>query len=243
MKKPFVAIAASSLALAPAIANAQEPLRMTQPVPEEQQSWFSRTTPAPSRALEVDLSTGFTQGFGTLTPGVEVPRVATGGVGAELGLGYRVTPHWGIGVAGQYSELNAERAAAVHGFTGTVGFRYHFSPYTNLDPWIEVGAGYRGLWETLPLNQLPIDHHALQLGRVRVGADFRATENVSLGPFIGADANVVLVQNGRFIDDPSVSTFVTAGIVGRFDVGGYRTTPATTVTPFPSETLAVTGRR
>jgi outer membrane protein W len=226
MKKTLVVLGVCSLAVAPALASAQESPTVTErTAPEEGKSWFNRTKAAPSRALELNASTGYTQGFGPLQPGIMMQDVASQGVSGEIGLGYRLTPHWALGVSGQFNELMAERGAAARGATGTLAVQYHFNPYKNVDPWIELGAGYRGLWEVPGQNAPAVDRHGLQLGRLRVGADFRASENVALGPFIGADANYFVVQDGVAIDNPRVSTFVMAGLTGRFDIGGVRTVP------------------
>src|SRR4051794_67452 len=88
MKRYLVASAAAAGALAlllPSIARAQD-------TAEEP---TGRRIPAPSRALELSVGTGYTQPFGMLQSGVPLNDVARAGIGAEAGLGYRIDPHWG----------------------------------------------------------------------------------------------------------------------------------------------------
>jgi hypothetical protein len=174
--------------------------------------------------LELTVATGYAQGFGSLQEGVGMPRVAGPGIGAELGIGYRATPHWGIAGIGQYQELTSERADAARGVTGTLAVQYHISPRTRVDPWIDFGVGYRVLWEPLPTSATLV-HHGLQLGRARIGLDLRG-QDVAIAPVIGADITTFLWQDLGSVDavtDPRASVFVFAGLQGRLDVGGTKT--------------------
>jgi len=191
----------------------------------------TKALPAPSNALEITAATGYTQGFGSLKGGLGMPSVATAGLGLDLGVGYRADPHWAVLWAGQYQEFTAERTAAARGFSTSLAAQYHFVPSRPVDPWIEGGAGYRFLWENPSLGPTILSH-GIQLGRVRGGVDFRADKNVAFGPMVGADATMFLFQDapnlGTAIDEPRLSTFVYAGVQGRFDVGGNET-PTRTV--------------
>src|SRR5262245_52575155 len=103
---------------------------------------------APRNALELSASTGYAQGFGTLHGGVGMPSVAAGGFGIEFGIGYRIEPRWAVLWSGQYQELDATRGDSVRGFTSSLAGQYHFNPVERIDPWLEVGAGSRTLWES-----------------------------------------------------------------------------------------------
>jgi hypothetical protein len=190
----------------------------------QESSWATRQLPAPSGAFELSLSTGYTQPFGQLAAGVGMPSVARSGVAAELDVGFRATPHWSFALGAQYQELNAERSFAARGGTGTLLAAYHFDPDRRLDPWFELGGGYRALWEPQGANNGPtIFTHGVQLARVRVGLDFRGTTGVAIAPVVGADATLFLWQDAgtsTAITDPRLSTFVFAGAQGRFDIGG-----------------------
>src|SRR5262249_55485296 len=61
----------------------------------------------PVKAFEINGSVGYTQGFGEVVDGVNVNKVITAGLGTELGLGYRIDPHWSVGVYGQYNQFDA----------------------------------------------------------------------------------------------------------------------------------------
>ena len=188
-----------------------------------------KTIPAPRNALELSVASGYTQGFGSLKSGVGMPSVATGGVGFDLGVGYRIDPSWAILWAGQYQEFSASRAEGARGLTTTIAAQYHFLPERWVDPWVEAGGGYRFFWEDLALGP-NVMTHGFQLGRLRAGIDFRADEHVAIGPVVGADATWFLFQDlpnaGTTVEDARLSTFVYAGLQGRFDIGLGRTSDA-----------------
>jgi hypothetical protein len=101
--------------------------------------------------------------------------------------------------------------------------QYHLDPQVRVDPWLELGTGYRVLWEPLPGADTVVTH-GLQLGRARIGLDLRG-ESVAIAPFIGADLTTFLWQDlgsNEAIASPRLSTFVFAGIQGRLDVGGEK---------------------
>lgn len=190
------------------------------------------TMAPPQNALELSLGTGYTQGFGSLQSGVGMPSVATYGLGVDLGIGYRVNPRWGVLWSGQYQDLTSERADAARAFTSSLAAQFHYAPEARLDPWLEVGAGYRFLWED-PGAAPTLLTHGIELARVRLGLDYRADGAVAIGPVIGADATMFLFQNvgstEGSIADPRLSTFVFAGVQGRLDIGGRASpTPRTT---------------
>ncbi len=181
---------------------------------------------APRNAFELSLATGYTQGFGSLETGNSVSSVANAGIGFELGLGWRINPRWAVLWAGQWQDLGAERTqSSVNGFTNSIAVQYHFAPTLRTDPWAEFGAGYRFLWESFPY-QSDVTHSGWQLARVRLGLDFRIDESASIGPVVGADVNLFQWTSGpgySFYNGGDISTFLWAGVLGRFDIGGDRT--------------------
>jgi len=220
MKTRITLAATALVALAGGQAGAQE------------KAWPARHLAAPSQAFELSLSTGYTQPFGQLAAGVGMPSIASSGVAAEVDIGYRADPHWSFAIGAQYQELTAERARGTRGGTGTLLAAYHFDPDRRMDPWLELGAGYRALWETQNANAGPtVLTHGIQLARLRLGVDLRGTEGVAIAPVIGADATMFLWQDAgtsTAIADPRLSTFVFAGVQGRFDVGGNTVGTTTT---------------
>lgn len=203
----------------------------------------SPTIPAPSDALELSVGMGYTQGFGSLQGDVGMPSVARPGLGVDGSIGYRINPRFSIAAAAQFQELDAQRASRARGLTAGATAQYHFRPTQQSDPWVEVGTGYRLLWE-LPTDGPTQLTHGFELVRVRAGVDFRASPTAAIGPVVGADATTFLFQDapGRpaNVTNPTVSTFIFAGLQGRFDVGGQpRLAPA----PPTTEELETISRR
>jgi outer membrane protein W len=227
----FVALAVSSTATGLALAQPPGSYEATYLTPERPSTTGGRL-PAPANAVELSVATGYSQPFGDLSGGIGFKDVAKVGIGVDVGVGYRIDPKWGVSWFGQYQEFNAERADAARAFTTSLAAQYHFNPYRRLDPWVELGAGYKFFLEdpTVGKNVLT---HGFQLGRLRAGLDFRAAEAVALGPIVGADATLFLFQDApnaqTNISDPRVSTFVYAGLQGRFDIGIAGTARAPTV--------------
>jgi hypothetical protein len=208
-----------------------------QPQQPEKRSWFTAPLVAPSRALEITIGTGYTQGLGMIRGNTSLPSVSSTGVGVDLGIRARTSPHFSIGLVGQYYELLGERSEAVpvlpilRGATGGFAATYHFAPNVHFDPWLELGGGYRLLWLEEPGSPTVLSH-GLQLARARFGTDFRIIPQFAIGPVVGADVNMFLWQNtgpSTAINDVRVNTFVFAGIQGRMDFFGT-TAGVTTVT-------------
>jgi len=179
--------------------------------------------PARSRAFELTVGTGYTQGFGMLQPGVGMPQVANAGIGVEGTLGYRVDRNFGVSIGTQYQELQPERNDAARAFAFGLALQYHVVPDARLDPWVEVGSGYRVLLLEPELFGPTTVFHGPQLVRVRAGLDVRLSREVAIAPVIGADATMFVIRddvNITAIADPTISTFVFAGLQGRLDLGG-----------------------
>lgn len=189
---------------------------------------------APQEALEIDINSGYTQGFGAIhaRPGGAVSEVARGGVGVGVGLGYRAIPELSVSVTGQFQELGRAPeqplGTRVRGAAIGVEGRLHTRPYERLDPWVALGAGYRMLWTAPEGSDNNMLHHGLQLARAQIGLDVRVSRDVAIGPMIGGDVDLFIWQNpegpagNTVIPNKELSTFVFGGVQGRFDVGGAR---------------------
>lgn len=204
-------------------------------VAPEREEYLSQHVPAPRRALELSVGTGYTQGFGMLQQGVGLPDVATPGLAVDVGVGARLAPRWSVGLTGQYQELNAERATAARGLTTGIAGTFHIAPYVRSDPWVQLGAGYRMLWERqLANSNVNLLSHGFELAKLTAGFDLWLNEDIAIAPIASADLNMFLWQDGGnnvAIANPRLSTFVMAGLQGRFDIaathesqGGYVTT-------------------
>ena len=180
--------------------------------------YFQQYVAPPRNALELTVGTGYTQGFGSLYRGLGIPSVAREGIAVDFGLGYRIDPHWMIVITGEYQELDAQRAASVRGVTAGAQAAYHFSPSNRVDPWAALGTGYRWLWEHNDAPGSTVTTQGLQIGRLTLGVDVRMTPQFAIAPVIGADLDVFLAQNSAAVTDARTSTFVYAGLLGRFDL-------------------------
>lgn len=192
---------------------------------------WEETEKAPERALELTLGTGYTQGFGQIQKGSanNINDVANAGIGVDFGVGYRIDPKFGIGVSAQYQEFSVAQAAsgtsAARGMFAGVDATYHFDPYRRFSPWLRAGTGYRMLWSVS--SGPTMLYHGFDFLRLAAGFDMRATPDFAIGPLVGADLDAYFWQwssgpGNSSIADPRLSTYVYAGLQGRFDIGGTR---------------------
>jgi len=187
---------------------------------------------APKQATEIGVEGGYTQPFGTLTSGRSISDIAKAGGGVGLTYAYRIDPHWSIGLTGQFHESapasDLGPNASVRGVATGIIATYHVLPFRTIDPYASLGTGYRFLW-VVPRGANDNDMiHGLELGRALGGVDFRVSKDVAMGPLVGADVNLFLWDHLQStgtnveITDVHPTTFVFAGVGGRFDIGGKR---------------------
>jgi outer membrane protein OmpA-like peptidoglycan-associated protein len=193
--------------------------------PEEGGGFFNQHLDAPSQAFEMSMRTGYTQGFGSLHEGANFNDVIGPGFALDFGLAYRINPRWSVGAFGQYQEFEAKRTASARGMLAGFAAAYHFTPYKRADPWVQLGTGYRFLWENTGDSRTNIFTHGFELGRLEVGVDIRLHRDVSIAPVLSAGLTLPLWQRvsdglNTAIPDPRVSTFLYAGLQGRFDIAG-----------------------
>lgn len=193
---------------------------------------------APQKALEIVVGTGYTQGFGSLQQGVDMANVATAGLGVDLGIGYRIDPHWAIGLVGQYQEFSPERAVTARGVTPGIAATFHAAPYSRTDPWVQLGVGYRFLWENNDPATPSLLTHGIEAAKLTFGLDLRADKGVAIAPYLGADIGVPLWQSvgntkSVAIDNPTANLYVFAGLQARFDVTSNYASPKVAAPPPP----------
>lgn len=212
-----------ALALA-SVASAQEAERGV--------SLVNKAVDAPARALEVGVSTGFNQGFGDLQRGQPIAGYAGAGALGEVDIGYRANPHLMIGAYGSGTQFNANDRLTrmftpgtdVRTATAGVQANWHFRPFRAVDPWVGLGAGYRGFW-VIPERGGSTARQGIDVARLRAGVDYRLSREIALGPIVGVDASLLLserVPGGGYtaIPNRTMSGFVFAGVGGRFDMIG-----------------------
>jgi hypothetical protein len=188
---------------------------------------------APVRnALELGVATGYAQGGGELGGGMRnVEDISGPGAIVELDAGYRIIPNLSIGAYGTFSQYqhgdsidsNTKVLAATAGVQATA----HLRPDMSIDPWISLGAGWKGLWLD-PQNDKVTSLQGLELARLQIGADYRVSKDVAIAPVIGGSLSMFVSQ-----DSPMTSSYTElqnkkvnftgfAGLAGHFDLGGSR---------------------
>ena len=105
-----------------------------------------RASGAPSHALEIGLGVGYSQGVGDI--GGSSPSLTDlthGGGELQLDVGYRIDPHWLVGLYGTVGKYSVGSVTPdgsdVWSVTAGAQANYHFSPEAQWDPWIGLGAG------------------------------------------------------------------------------------------------------
>ena len=180
-------------------------------------------------ALEIGIAAGYSQGVGNVGSGVPSLTDSGGpGTSLELDVGWRIDPHFLVGVYGSGAWFSTGDAPgnAFNNWSATAGVQgnYHFLPGESFDPWVGLGTGWRGYWVNRPEGR--DSRHGLDLARVQVGVDVPVASGIAVSPFIGATATLFLSQQlapeSSFSDiqDRKVNVFLNAGVMGRFDLLG-----------------------
>jgi Outer membrane protein beta-barrel domain len=194
-----------------------------------------RTSPivSPHDAFEVGLTAGYTQPQGNLTSGTALTDQIGPGFVAGLDLGYRLSPHWALGVGGQYHESTIESAlpsgSSARGIAAQIRLAYHVWPTQFADPYLAIGTGYRALWELPPGTNDDVLLHGFDLARVELGLEYRVTQDFSIGPFLAVDLNLFGWRDPESgpsapLTDKRVNAFFSGSFAARFDLGGSRVT-------------------
>lgn len=199
----------------------------------------SGTMPAISNSLEIAIAGNAAMGTGETGSGMEDLQDLTGvGGGAELQVGYRITPNLTVGgylSFDGFSDGEGYAGPSRDIVTATAGLKadWHFLPATTIDPWISVGTGLRTLVVDQETGNGGNDRvlAGLELGRIQAGIDYRISPDFSVGPVIGASASIYLEEANdtmadaddfNEISDKGVNWTFTAGVLGRFNAFGSR---------------------
>jgi outer membrane protein W len=231
-------IAIAAFAFAAACASSASAQQITQTTTTIESERMPRgTVRAPSNAFEIQLNTGYAQGFGPAvpargtTPGVSLDRP---GMGVGLGLAYRATPNSSVGLVGSYSMQDTAKGAQLRGMAASIDATYHANPFQRLDPYLSIGTGYRMAWDSPNANVASSLTHGFELARAAVGVDVRINKDIAIAPTLGGDVNMFLWRNApgqstQRIQNPRINAFLFAGVSGRFDLGGNRQGPMTSI--------------
>jgi outer membrane protein W len=214
MKSSMIAIAAAILS-GPVFAQEVS----TSPSP-------SNKTPA-DNALELTLGFGYTQGFGDIGSAQRtLGDLSSAGGELTLGVGYRINPYLMIGAYGsgaKYATGSFTSGADIWTATAGLQANYHFLPAADFDPWVGLGAGWRGQW---------ISHGGTDsrlgwdIGKLTAGVDYRVTSEFAVSPYVGVGVTTFLTQelagqqSFQNISSPSANVWLFGGIQGRFDLFG-----------------------
>jgi hypothetical protein len=200
---------------------------------EKDQGTYSESEHALAPAdhsVELTVGTGYEQAFGKMVKGQPTfTDVGTAGGAVEAGVGYRLIPQLTLGVYGSGGMFGRGNSSSIDSstnlYTASAGAKadWHFlAAKSQLDPWISLGSGWRGYW--LNTTQGTTSIHGWEIAKLEVGLDVRVNRSVAIGPVIGADVSTFLTQatptSDGFanISNPQASTFLFAGVQGRFDI-------------------------
>jgi hypothetical protein len=217
--------------------------------PAQEETFFRQYLPAPSNAFELQLSTGYSQGFGNVLPNTTITDVAGAGIGFTGALGYRINPIASVELEGQYSVFTAEHDSSSRGLDTNIGVTLHAMPESRGDPWLRLATGWRGVWQNSPTGPLGIfvtDNtrliHGWDVISARIGYDFRSSNNVAWSPVVGADLQSFIWgdsnSHSTTLSPWQWGTFIYAGLQGRFNAGGSSASNVASHSSAPSVAMA-----
>jgi hypothetical protein len=181
--------------------------------------------------LELGVATGYTRGHGPAAGAMmpDLQDLAGNGGAVQVDVGWRIDSRWMVGTYAEVGRLAAGEPGT-DGMTSVaagIQGQLHLAPAARLDPWIGVGAGWRGLWLEHAMGT-----HAMQgvdLARIQVGLDYRVSGRLAVAPVLGFAVTELLSEKRpgasgySDVEDRQTGHFVFAGVSGRFDV--LRTAP------------------
>jgi hypothetical protein len=190
---------------------------------------IDRPMPATRPTFEIALGGGYTQGAGGAGVIGNIQDVAGPGATVELQLGYRTSSRFSAGLYGSAARFRHGGATTdgsrAYGATGGVQAVWHAVDARSVDPWISVGAGWRGLWIDRAGAQ-PSSMQGIELVRLQLGIDYRLSSRFAVSPVIAASLSTFLVENSvmpndfTMVSDKRLNLYGFAGCLGRFDIGG-----------------------
>lgn len=201
-------------------------------------NYFEKQMAAPVSAFEIGVSGAYTQGWGNITdtndtafittPSRKIQDISGPGLTGEVDLGWRVDPHWMAGIYGTFTGFEQDSTLPtdtnVRSVTAGIQGQYFFRPFHVVSPWVGLASAWRGNWIVPQVGGIT-SRQGWEIARLNIGADIRIEREVSVGPFIGGGLDVMFTEklpriDHRNLDNPPASFYFTAGLMGRFDIGG-----------------------
>lgn len=221
-----------ALNLIPVLSLLVPAVAVAQPNDLQATDGFDHPVAAVQNAFEVGVAAGYAQGAGKLGGGMNsLEDVAGAGGAVEVDAGARIIPNLSVGLYGTFSQHakgdQLPSSTDVYGASAGVQASWHFRPSTSIDPFVNLGTGWRGLWLN-PSTGKVTSLQGLELARLQVGVDYRITPDIAIAPVIGGSLDMFVSQDSPMTNDyteiqtKKVSFTGFAGIAGRFDLGGKR---------------------
>jgi len=206
-------------------------------------SYFQKQMAAPTQAFEIGVAGVYNQAWGNLTDsnsllaatnGRRIQDVAGPGIGGELDLSFRFMPQMAAGIFGQVSEYDPDQrllsSTNVRSVLAGIQGAWYFRPYRALNPWVTLASAWRGHWIVPEVGGIT-SHQGWEVARLMIGLDMRATREIAIAPFASGGLDVFFTEkfpnlNHTNLSPVPVAFYFSAGIMGRFDIGGRYVTPA-----------------
>lgn len=226
--KPLIPVAVA-LVLGGAATAARADIESLNPDAFDLSGALDRPVPATRSSFELALGAGYTQGRGGAGMVGAIEDLAGPGGTVELQLAYRASPRFAAGFYGtvarfRHGDLIGDGSRA-YGATAGVQAVFHSTTNRSVDPWVSVGAGWRGLWvERVGVRASSMQ--GLELLRLQFGIDYRFTAKLAVAPVIAVSLSMFLVENAVMpddftsVEDKQLNLYGFAGFLGRFDLGG-----------------------
>jgi hypothetical protein len=164
----------------------------------------------------IGASIAFVTPFGNFSSGYPIGSRLSSGYGLGLDIGYGITRHFGVSIAGDYQQIYSGSACTdckAAAYAIGLRMRYHLVEGTRFDPWVGYGFGYRQTVFESEVSKTTFD--AVEPIRMEVGGDWYATSMLTIGPILalGIDRTLNTSETG----DGRWSTVLSAGLRIGFD--------------------------
>jgi hypothetical protein len=191
---------------------------------------LDRSVAGTPTAFEIAVGAGYTQGIGGAGSAGQLEDMAGPGGSLELQLGMRLDPQLSLGFYGTVARFGRGDQAAdgSRAQSATAGLQavWHGRASRSVDPWVSLGAGWRGLWLT-PADAPARTLYGVELARLALGIDYRFSPGFAIAPMIGASATAFVAESAgqamstgfAAIHENRLNLYVFTGVLGRFDIG------------------------